>query len=119
MPEENASSVFSELEEKIEGQISYVIHYFQNLTDEQLTEKLDSNSWSIAQCLQHLNTYGDFYLPLLKQEIETGKAASPNTVHKSSWLGNFFVSMMDVDKSSRKFKAKKIHLRYKRYLLYL
>ncbi|WP_294676943.1 DinB family protein [uncultured Fluviicola sp.] len=82
-------------------------------SEEQLNYKQHSESWSVLECLEHLNLYGRFYLP----EIEKRIAAFPlrracpdrnssggtegedvkhcfDPVFKSGWLGNYFANSM-------------------------
>ena len=35
-----------------------------------LTWKENEISWSILECLEHLNLYGEFYLPQIESKIE-------------------------------------------------
>jgi hypothetical protein len=35
-----------------------------------LTWKENEISWSILECLEHLNLYGDFYLPQIQSKLE-------------------------------------------------
>lgn len=50
-------------------------------------------SWSILECLEHLNLYGDYYLPEMDKEI--GKARKPATAQfNSGILGGYFAKMM-------------------------
>ncbi|WP_143309772.1 DinB family protein [Chitinophaga vietnamensis] len=52
--------------------------------------------WSAIQCLEHLNTYGRYYLPALERAIEqalkNGDKATPR--FRSGWLGAKFTKMM-------------------------
>ncbi|MCB0641832.1 MAG: DinB family protein, partial [Phaeodactylibacter sp.] len=41
----------------------------QELDDKTLNFKPDSTSWSILECLEHLNRYGDFYLPEVERQL--------------------------------------------------
>ncbi len=58
-----------------------------------LNHKENKEKWSVLECIEHLNLYGDFYLPELKKSIS-------NTVHsstiqfKSGFIGNYFVNSM-------------------------
>ena len=38
----------------------------RHLTPAQLNQKKSPESWSILECLEHLNLYGDFYLPAIE-----------------------------------------------------
>lgn len=52
--------------------------------------------WSIAQCLEHLNGYGHFYLPRLEAAIDKGEQQKliPPAGFKSSRIGNYFTNLM-------------------------
>jgi hypothetical protein len=80
---------------------------------ELLLEKPDSflnrrpapESWSVLECLEHLNRYGRFYLPEINKRIREshGKESS---VFKSGWLGNYFAnSMLPKDSGMKKMKT--------------
>ena len=50
-----------------------VINTVEKLKDndlQTLTWKHDQNSWSILECLEHLNLYGNFYLPEIESKIK-------------------------------------------------
>jgi hypothetical protein len=50
-------------------------------------------SWNILECLEHLNRYGQFYLPEIKKAIEKSNSG-PEANFKSGWLGNYFAESM-------------------------
>jgi hypothetical protein len=50
-------------------------------------------SWSILECLEHLNLYGDFYLPQIESKIKNS-STSNETEFKSGFLGNYFAQSM-------------------------
>lgn len=61
----------------------------------QFTSKPTPERWSAAECLEHLNRYGDFYLPAIESAI--ARAAGrypPREKYRSSWLGNSFAKSM-------------------------
>lgn len=97
----------TDLYQRTEKILNLAIEQYQNLDEEALSFAVDEQSWSIAQCLAHLNTYGHYYLP--KMEIILAK---PNQVSRAAyvpgWLGSYFVKMMDIDKR-KKYKASKQH----------
>lgn len=41
----------------------------QNQSNETLNFRTSENSWSILECLEHLNFYGNFYLPEIENRI--------------------------------------------------
>ena len=62
-----------------------------SITD--LNHKPQPNSWSALECLEHLNLYGDFYLPEIQKRINENKNA-PWTHFKTGFLGNRFTDQM-------------------------
>jgi hypothetical protein len=66
---------------------------FKKQSDEVLNYKQDASSWSILECLEHLNLYGRYYLPEIAKRIQEGKGKS-ESVFKSGWLGNYFAKSM-------------------------
>lgn len=58
-----------------------------------LTWKASPTSWNILECLEHLNLYGDFYLPEI--EIKIRNSTTPSELEfKSGILGGFFAKSM-------------------------
>lgn len=66
---------------------------FKQQPEEALNYKQDAASWSVLECLEHLNLYGRFYLPEIAKRIREGKEKS-DSVFKSGWLGNYFANSM-------------------------
>ena len=54
--------LYAELIQIIQNHIKEA-QYFKTLSLEKLNQKQDDSSWSVLECLEHLNLYGDFYLP--------------------------------------------------------
>lgn len=66
-----------------------------------LSWRADASSWSMLECLEHLNLYGDFYLPEIEKKINHSKTTSEETF-KSGWLGKYFAdSMLPKDKLNK------------------
>lgn len=76
----------------------------QELGREELTLKADPQSWSILECLEHLNLYGDFYLPQMEQKINAYRGNSAATF-KSGWLGDYFAKSMLPKEKLNKMKT--------------
>lgn len=60
---------------------------------EVLNFKKSPESWSALECLEHLNYYGDFYLPEIERRIRNSHTTA-NPVFKAGMLGNYFANMM-------------------------
>ena len=74
------------------------------LSFEQLNWKSDAKSWSILECIEHLNRYSDFYIPEITQKIKTAKhKASPE--FKSNWLGKYFSKSVAYSEDLNKMKT--------------
>ncbi len=69
------------------------VKLMQQLSEERLNQRPAPDSWSGLECIEHLNRYGDFYLPEIQQRL----AASPHPASdqfKSGWLGNYFANSL-------------------------
>jgi|SRR6218665_1054298 len=58
-----------------------------------LTWKENEISWSILECLEHLNLYGDFYLPQIENKIKISTTKT-DIEFNSGILGNYFAKSM-------------------------
>ena len=76
----------------------------QHLPLETLNWKSSATEWSILECLEHLNLYGDYYHPEIEGKLAKGKTVGEDHIFKSGILGNHFVKIIKVD-SGKKFKA--------------
>ncbi|GAA3628932.1 DinB family protein [Flavivirga jejuensis] len=70
----------------------------------ELNWKADSNIWSVLECIEHLNLYGDYYLPVIEQSI-INNASKPKTYFKSGALGNYFAKSMLPKEKLNKMKT--------------
>lgn len=84
------------------------------LPEHRLLQAPAPGKWSAAQCLEHLNSYGRYYIPALENSIRKGEATAvrPATDFSHGWLGGYFIRLMqpkpDGTLSSR-MKAPKDH----------
>lgn len=69
-----------------------------------LTWKENKNSWSILECLEHLNLYGDFYLPQIENKIKNSTTKT-EFEFKSGILGNYFAKSMLPKEKLNKMKT--------------
>ena len=74
------------------------------LSFDKLNYKKDKDSWSILECIEHLNAYGRFYIPEIKHKIEVSNyEASVN--FKTGVLGNYFAKSMLPKEKLNKMKT--------------
>lgn len=73
-------------------------------SDKVLNPRPATGSWSALECMEHLNRYGNFYLPEIQRRI----AQSPHPASaqfKSGWLGNYFAKSLLPKEKLNKMKT--------------
>lgn len=105
----NKSELLARLELMVEHHLNEATVKYQQSTMAVLAAPSANGGWSIAQCLAHLNTYGNYYLLKIGEGLRNFSGEPANTF-KSSWLGAYFTNMMDPSKSLKKYKAAQIHV---------
>lgn len=101
-------NLLHDLETPVEESLGIAIKTLQNLSADVLLKPSATGGWSIAQCLEHLNSYGEFYLPKIQTALEKNKYPYSNHF-KSGWFGAYFIKIMLPD-SGKKYKAFKKHV---------
>jgi DinB superfamily len=66
------------------------------LPDAVLNFKSRPDSWSVLECLEHLNRYARYYLPALAKALAKA-AAAPATEVRYSWLGRKSLNIVRPD----------------------
>ncbi len=87
----------------------------QKLPLEKLNYKKNTLSWSVLECLEHLNLYGNFYLPEIQKTIEKAiekqtlqSQSIVNQTFNSGFFGEIFVDFIQVKNGKiKKMKAPK------------
>lgn len=85
---------------------------WQFIQHSRFARKPSSDGWSANECLQHLNSYGRYYLPAISKALEQLPDASTAITFTPGWLGNYFTRLMQqgqTGKLSRKMKSPKDH----------
>lgn len=77
---------------------------FKNLDIEKLNWKNNPESWSVLECFEHLNRYGDYYLPEIERRISESRFAA-ETEFRPGLLGNYFAEMMLPKENFKKMKT--------------
>ncbi len=88
---------------RTEGFISKV-NLLQDLPLEKLNWKANAESWSVLECLEHLNLYGDFYIPEIQNQLKKN-SAPPAMLYKSGVLGSYFAKSMLPKENMKKMKT--------------
>jgi uncharacterized damage-inducible protein DinB len=69
-------------------------HALKQQSLEKLNHKSNTQSWSALQCIEHLNLYGDFYLPEIEKQLSGKPKVSSSFIFKSGVIGNYFANLM-------------------------
>jgi hypothetical protein len=105
----NSIELINRLEAQAGLHLAEAIKVYHHLTNEDLNKHGPDGGWSIAQCLEHLNAYGDYYIPKMAKGMEDFNGESSSTF-TSTWLGNYFTKMLDPATGKRKMKAFKAYV---------
>ncbi|MBL7739857.1 MAG: DinB family protein [Chitinophagaceae bacterium] len=103
-----------ELLEQLQADVRQLILTASHLQKEQvsvLTLQPAAGKWSVAQVLEHLNSYGRYYLPAIERSLAKSEATAAEWF-KPGWIGNYFTKIMQPGndgKLTNKFKAPKEH----------
>jgi uncharacterized damage-inducible protein DinB len=93
------------LENKVEIHLEQALRVFENLDPDQMLRPAVNGGWSIAQCLEHLNSYGHYYLPLIGSGLSQANGQPAADTFQSTWLGRYLTRSMDPDTGKKKSKA--------------
>lgn len=102
--------LINDLKKEVQNAIAKA-EIFKTRTETELNFKQNPESWSILECLEHLNLYGDFYLVEIEKRILEANT-SPILVFKSGFFGNYFANSMQpksdgsIDNKMNTFKDK-------------
>lgn len=69
------------------------LNQFRKMDPEALMARTTSGGWSVAQILEHLNSYGKYYLPLIETKLRVNKTFS-HDYFTSGFFGNYFTNSM-------------------------
>jgi hypothetical protein len=76
---------------------SRAVEKLKMLRLDQLNFKKNPKQWSALECIEHLNLYGDFYLPEIEKQLLGQKPGTGSPVFRSGWIGNYFANLMRAD----------------------
>jgi DinB superfamily len=84
------------LYQQTEKHLYKAVKEWQMLPATVFEKQTQNGGWSAAQCLEHLNFYGQHYLPAIENAIEQSlkKGHKPANTFKSGWLGDYFYRLM-------------------------
>ncbi|REC44629.1 DinB family protein [Chryseobacterium pennipullorum] len=86
----------SQLLDELKTQTLQHLQYAETLLlkpEEDLNFRVSADRWSTLECLEHLNRYGDFYIPEISRRI-TQSETSYKPDFNPGFIGNYFAKMM-------------------------
>ncbi|MCW3162773.1 DinB family protein [Chryseobacterium oryctis] len=75
-------------------------------SENELNSRRTNDSWSVLECLEHLNRYGDFYIPEINNRIAAANPSS-SLIFNPGLLGNYFANSMLPKEKLNKMKTLK------------
>lgn len=81
------------------------VQQLRALDTQTLNYKERADQWSALECIEHLNLYGDYYLPEIEKRILAQKPVTTASIFKSGVLGNYFANMMQAAAKPGKMKS--------------
>jgi len=97
------TNLYKDLFAKMDYNIEQV-EAFLKLPLDKLNYKNEATSWSILECIAHLNKYGDFYIPEINKCIKDS-AYKAQDVFRSGVLGGYFVKSVSYKKKLNMMKT--------------
>ncbi|SIT04243.1 DinB superfamily protein [Chryseobacterium ureilyticum] len=97
--------LLNELKGKTEDHLQYAESLLLKPENE-LNFRVSEDSWSVLECFEHLNRYGDFYIPEVTQRISSSKTSFKSDF-KPGILGNYFAKSMLPKEKLNKMKTLK------------
>lgn len=79
--------------------------HFKTKSDKDLNERPAEQSWSILECLEHLNRYGAFYIPEIRNRMKSNAHIRPQETFRSGVIGNYFANSMQLKNGLHKMKT--------------
>ena len=92
MQKYNSLELLNQLQADIR-QIILVANYLKSTDPGILLQQPAAGKWSVTQVLEHLNSYGNYYLIAIERSLEQDKPAS--NVFKPGWIGDYFTKLMN------------------------
>ena len=77
---------------------------FLKQNEEKLNSRPNPETWSVLQCLDHLNQYAAYYIPEMEREINKSDQQS-NTYFGPGFIGNMFAKAMHPTLGTNKMSA--------------
>lgn len=80
---------------------------FRPLTDDQLNRRPSPDTWSVGQCLEHLNIIGGFYLPTITRKLKQAqeRGSKPAGIVKHGYIGQKMTEALKAPPTDKPMKT--------------
>lgn len=95
--------LIDDLIKRIENSIAEIEKFSKN-SEEFLKLRVAADSWSVLECMEHLNRYNDFYLPEVQRVLAKARPGAPEKF-SPGWLGDYFANSMLPKEKLNKMKT--------------
>jgi len=97
----NSQDMINDLQKRV-IKAAETVSKFRTLSYEQINARKATDDWSLLECIEHLNIYGNFYLPEIENQLLANKGIPASTHFKSGIIGNYFVNLVQVKNAKQK-----------------
>jgi len=106
----NSQRLLLEMELELEKQ-STILEKLQSYDEGVLNQRPHEKGWSALECIAHLNSYADFYIPAFKDAISHAHSKGWYAVadFNSTWIGRYSISSILPENRHKKLKSPKQH----------
>ena len=82
------------------------VERLQERNIEDLNWRPSEEKWTVLECLEHLNLYGDYYIPEIDKVLKKSRSQSAPKKFKHRWWGDYLVNAL-APESKQKIKPLK------------
>ncbi len=101
----NASQLLKEEAHRAKAIVNELKRLHTDLSQDQLYWKPNQNTWSVVECVEHINTACRHYIPEMTRKIQSAPTNNVEKEFQSGLLGNYLANMM-APKSNGQIKGK-------------
>ncbi len=87
-----SADLIKELKEDVQ-RLQAAAEHLKNTEKSKLVYAVNEGTWSVVQCLEHLNAFGRYYLPAIEKAIAV-KSGEKSAWFNSGFLGDYFTKSM-------------------------
>jgi uncharacterized membrane protein YecN with MAPEG domain len=106
-PTTRTSDFFDGLTAELTALRDVTQQHFRPLTDDQLNRRPSPDTWSVGQCLEHLNIIGGFYLPVITRKLKQAqeRGSTPAEMVKHGYIGQKMTAALKVPPTDKPLKT--------------